>query len=53
MSDDRLTRLTPSVGERDHVQGPATAVDERSAPGADPNDRNRARILLIDRSKAG
>jgi protein-disulfide isomerase len=25
MSEDRLTRLVPAVGERDHVQGPATA----------------------------
>ena len=25
MSEDRTKRLTPAVGERDHVQGPATA----------------------------
>jgi protein-disulfide isomerase len=26
MADDRLTRLVPAVGERDHAQGPATAA---------------------------
>ena len=25
MSEDRTAQLTPAVGERDHIQGPATA----------------------------